>query len=168
MKNKRRYFIFSSFSYTENPQPEYLGINCSVVNTWKSRKTDPPSRYIKRICDFLDVGIEWLITEEQKPDLNNLTGNEKELQQHFQKLSEQERIKFIGLGRGGCYFFLLSRYINAVITTNNRVKTSIVFMASPSYVPGGHQKRIHFWNYEPGDGDFCFAETIPFAAKNKN
>ena len=72
---------------------------------FRSRKTDPPSRYIKRICDFLEVGIEWLITEEQKPDLNNLTGNEKELQQHFQKLSEQEQIKLIGLGRGDAISF---------------------------------------------------------------
>lgn len=46
--------------------------------------------------DFLGVSIEWLITGEQKPDLNNLTENEKELLQHFQKLPEREQIKFIG------------------------------------------------------------------------
>ncbi len=75
---------------------DYLGVNKSVIYTWRTRETDPGSEFILRICDFLNITIEWLITGKEKPDTNNLTENEKELLQHFQKLPDREQIKFIG------------------------------------------------------------------------
>lgn len=75
---------------------EYLGINKSVVYAWRRRETNPPVEYIEQICTLLDVSIEWLVTGKESPTPYNLSENEKELLEHFQKLPEREQIKFIG------------------------------------------------------------------------
>lgn len=80
----------------ESKLAEYLGINKSVVYAWRRRETNPPVEYLEQICTLLNVSIEWLVTGKEKPNTNNLTENEKELLQHFQKLPDREQIKFIG------------------------------------------------------------------------
>lgn len=42
-----------------------LGIKYSVFTTWKTRGTDPPTKYIIRICDFLDVSPDYLLKGEE-------------------------------------------------------------------------------------------------------
>lgn len=39
-----------------------LGVNKSVVSTWKSRKTNPPVEYMVRICDFLSISYDYYLT----------------------------------------------------------------------------------------------------------
>lgn len=43
----------------------FLGIRTSTMATWKTRKTDPPAKYIHRICEFLSVSTNWLLTGEE-------------------------------------------------------------------------------------------------------
>lgn len=80
----------------ESKLAEYLGINKSVVYAWRRRETNPPVEYLEQICTLLDIDIEWLITGKNKSTTSNLTENEKELLEHFQKLPDREQIKFIG------------------------------------------------------------------------
>ena len=40
----------------------FLGINSSSFSTWKKFKRNPPAEYISRICEFLNVSSDWLLT----------------------------------------------------------------------------------------------------------
>ncbi len=72
----------------------YLNINTSVVSTWKSRGTNPPSEYICRICDFLDISIEYLLTGN---NINNksviqFSSEEKEIIKLYNILDDKSKI----------------------------------------------------------------------------
>ena len=44
----------------------HLKIGTSTMTTWKKRNTDPPSKYIVPICDFLDVDPYVVLTGAQR------------------------------------------------------------------------------------------------------
>ena len=48
-----------------------MGINNSTMANWQSRNTDPPSKYIIPICEFLDVSPYYLLTGEDSNKNNN-------------------------------------------------------------------------------------------------
>ena len=45
-----------------------LGIGTSVTTGWKQRNTDPPAKYLTRICEYLDISIEYLLTGDVRLD----------------------------------------------------------------------------------------------------
>lgn len=94
--NKRLFEKMEEKQIKPTKLADFLGINKSVIYSWRTRNTDPGSEFIVQICDCIDVSIEWLITGVEKPDINNLTENEKEMLQYFKKLPDREQIKFIG------------------------------------------------------------------------
>lgn len=69
-----------------------LNVQKSVVSAWKKRKTNPPLEYLVQICEFLGVKV----TEFLEINEDNLTNNEREMLNNFNKLSEREQIKWIG------------------------------------------------------------------------
>ena len=44
---------------------KFLDIQSSTMSTWKTRKKDPPAKYMKKISIFLGVSLEWLLTGEE-------------------------------------------------------------------------------------------------------
>lgn len=46
---------------------DYIGVSKSVVGSWKSRNTNPPVDYIERICELLDISLEYFITGKNTP-----------------------------------------------------------------------------------------------------
>lgn len=70
----------------------YIGINASTMTTWKTRNTDPPAKHLFRICEFLNISLEYLLTgEEQKksPSSPQLNEDESELLNQFKKLDKE-------------------------------------------------------------------------------
>ena len=45
---------------------DYLGIAPNTVSNWKRRNTDPPSKYIVPICDYLKCSERELLAGEKK------------------------------------------------------------------------------------------------------
>lgn len=39
-----------------------LGINYSVFTTWKKRGTEPPTKFLVHICEFLNITLDYLLT----------------------------------------------------------------------------------------------------------
>ena len=75
----------------------YIGINTSTMTTWKSRKTDPPAKYIILICEFLNISPYVLLTgKEKSSSTDNLSENEQEMLNIFSKFNDREQIKLIG------------------------------------------------------------------------
>lgn len=40
----------------------HLGVATSVTTGWKQRGTDPPAKYVVRICEFLGCSISYFLT----------------------------------------------------------------------------------------------------------
>ena len=47
---------------------KYLGVNTSTMANWQTRNTDPPSKYIIPICEFLEISPYYLLTGSE-PDI---------------------------------------------------------------------------------------------------
>lgn len=63
-----------------------LGIQQSVVGSWKARNTDPPAKYLKRICEILDTPVYDILDIE-----SDLTQDEIILLENYRKASAKER-----------------------------------------------------------------------------
>lgn len=83
---------------------KYLNIKSNVFTTWKTRKTDPPTKYLVQICDFLNISLEYLLTGEEKTSkvttiespIKQLTENEKDILEMLDQLSERDQIRLLG------------------------------------------------------------------------
>lgn len=63
-----------SLKYTD--LADLLKINKSVISNWRSRKTDPPAKYIVLICEFLGVSLSFLLSGKETDDFNNTSTRE--------------------------------------------------------------------------------------------
>jgi len=65
-----------------------LGLKTNATTTWKTRNTDPPAKYIVRICEYLEIPIEQLLTGEVRNEENTTILDEREwnLIEHFRAL----------------------------------------------------------------------------------
>ena len=52
-----------------------INVNTSTVTNWKTRNTDPPSRYIIPICEFLGVTPEYLLTGTERSNNANISNS---------------------------------------------------------------------------------------------
>ncbi len=74
-----------------------IGVNTSTTTNWKQRNTDPPSKFLIPICEFLGVTLEYLLTgTDNVQDKSELSANDKELLNLFRQLPERNQIKLIG------------------------------------------------------------------------
>ena len=75
----------------------YIGINASTMTTWKSRKTDPPSKYIILICEFLQVSPYMLLTGHEKSSpTESLSEDQQRLLKMYSLLSDMEKGEILG------------------------------------------------------------------------
>lgn len=91
------------FEYMDSHHLKYtdladkLGINRSVVSTWKSRDKNPPSEYIVQICEFLNVSLSYLLTgKEAAGSDQTLTEGDREVLKLIKDLSEKDKYKIAG------------------------------------------------------------------------
>ena len=48
----------------------HLNVTQGTVSSWKSRQTDPPTKYLSDIANFIGVSVQYLITGEE-PDVKS-------------------------------------------------------------------------------------------------
>lgn len=72
----------------------YIGIKYNVFTTWKTRGTEPPTKFLIQICDFLGVTPYYLLTGKEKS--SSLPEDELELLTYYKELPEREQMKLIG------------------------------------------------------------------------
>ena len=74
-----------------------IGISSSTMTNWKNRGTDPPSKHIIPICEFLNVSPYILLTGKEKSSLTSeLSADEQELLGCFKKLSDKSKGMVLG------------------------------------------------------------------------
>lgn len=71
------------------------GISAGGLSEYENDKKLIGSKVLLALYNEYQINITWILTGERKKDVN-LSKNDKELLEHFQKLPEREQIKFIG------------------------------------------------------------------------
>lgn len=79
-----------------------LGVTTSTTTTWKQRGTDPPAKYLCRICEFLECSLEYLLTGsdaaheiKKRPD-PEMSRNGREMLALYEQLPEREQLLILG------------------------------------------------------------------------
>lgn len=87
--NERMFKLMEEKHIKPSNLANVLEISKSVVSTWKSRGTNPPIEYVERICELLEVNIEYFITGKRGND--TYTEAEKKMLINYRKLSEKKK-----------------------------------------------------------------------------
>lgn len=75
---------------------EYIGLSTSAVSDWKKKGTNPAAENISAIADYLNLSIEYLLTGVEKKSYSaELSSDERELLQIFNKLSDKSKGKVL-------------------------------------------------------------------------
>jgi transcriptional regulator with XRE-family HTH domain len=97
--------IMDDKSLNQSDLCKALSIKDSTFSTWKARGTDPPAKYLLRICEFLNVSVDYLLgrTDEQNsPQVNVNSTNQLdettgELVTVFKGLKFSDKVKVMSL-----------------------------------------------------------------------
>lgn len=81
---------------------EKIGISTSTLSTWLSKNRDIPPEHLIPICEFFDISLEWLLTESNREEPQQIP-NKQDWLDLFNQLTEHEKIE--------CYRFIKG-YIN--------------------------------------------------------
>jgi transcriptional regulator with XRE-family HTH domain len=81
-------------SYNQKEISALLRISEDSLTRYTQEKQSPKAETLIKLCELLNVSINWLLTGEEEEKLNK---NEKELLNAFRKLPEREQIKLIGI-----------------------------------------------------------------------
>lgn len=71
---------------------EYVGISRAAISDWKSKGTSPTAEYLVKICEFLDISLDYLLTGVE-PMPKELAPDEVELVELYRKLEPTERLE---------------------------------------------------------------------------
>ena len=85
-----------------------LDIQTSTMSTWKTRKKDPPARYMPAIANFLCVSLDYLLTGKERPAVieqpevqePKLSAMDEELLDLFHELPMSKQYEFMGEIKG--------------------------------------------------------------------
>lgn len=91
---ERMFSLIPTTGKKEADLARYLGVGTSQLSNWKSRKTDPPAKYIADICKFLSIDPWYLLTGKQEEKSMQLTEQESILLRRLRSLplDDQEEI----------------------------------------------------------------------------
>lgn len=90
---------FTAYSLSKS-----IGVSTATISNWKQRNTDPPSKCIIPICEFLGCSIEYLLTGEdtgapvviKKEPVPRISENGREMLALYEKLSERDQLLLLG------------------------------------------------------------------------
>lgn len=81
-----------------------LGVGTSQTTNWKQRNSDPPARMIYKICEYLEVSVEYLLTGKDTCVYTNVCNQnlselEELLLRYFRECDIEKRISIIGFSK---------------------------------------------------------------------
>ena len=95
--SQRVFYLLDKQGKKQNQLSKFTGISTSTISAWNKRGTDPAAENISAIADFFEVSTDFLLTgKEKNSSTANLSVNEQEMLEIFQKFNDREQIKLIG------------------------------------------------------------------------
>lgn len=68
--NERMFALLEEQKLQQSDLAKYLNVTNSVITSWKKRGNNPPSKYLVKICDFLNISLNDLLGVERNADEN--------------------------------------------------------------------------------------------------
>lgn len=97
--SERLFMLLEEKSKKSTDLASLLEVGTGQISTWKKRNTDPPAKYIPRICEFLDVSYEYLLTGREASISPTLV-NDNEWLALIHSLPSEAQIEFRGELKG--------------------------------------------------------------------
>ena len=89
--SQRVFHLLAKQGKKQNELSDFTGISTSTISAWNTRGTNPAADTISAIADFFDVSTDYLLTGTEKSSpTENLSENELEMLEEFQKFNERE------------------------------------------------------------------------------
>ncbi len=108
--SQRIFNILKEKNLSQKDLSEHTGISPAAISSWKSRKTNPSSDKIMKICEFLEVSPFYLLTGESESNARNLlltdsadsyhttvSKEELDLLRMFHQISDLEKGRILGI-----------------------------------------------------------------------
>ena len=89
--SERIFYLLETKNLKKADLSKATGIKSNTISDWETKKTNPQSDKIARICDFLEVSCDYLLTGKESTP-HYLTVNEKRMLSIFKELSEREQL----------------------------------------------------------------------------
>lgn len=96
--SERLFYLLDSKQLKSSELANILGVGTGQISTWKKRNTDPPSKFIPQICEFLGVTYQYLLTGENSSDL--LNDSDQEWLSLIHQLPIEAQLEFKGELKG--------------------------------------------------------------------
>ena len=94
---ERIFYILNEREIMAKDLADAIGVSKSVVSSWKTRGSNPPAELLVKICGFLNISLEYLLTgETDTKSPNKLTPGEQAIYEQVHPLSEAEKYKIAG------------------------------------------------------------------------
>lgn len=123
---ERMFTIMENKNFKSVELAAVIGINTSVISTWKKRNNNPPAEYLFRICEFLDVSLSYLVTGSEAPTYNVSSNFDcVQFENTSQKIDYHNRVLYLKTDT------IFSRYREA----REAAGVSIQEAATCSYIP---------------------------------
>ncbi len=77
---------------------EIFNVAQNTVSQWETGKRDPDTATLKKIADFFDVSVDYLLgndIEEAKKEIANAVADDKELYEFWNELKEREDLQIL-------------------------------------------------------------------------
>ena len=111
----------------------FIDINTSTMANWKTRNTDPPTKYLVPICEFLGVTPEFLLTG--KETALKISKEDEEWLKLIHSLPVDVRMEIKGEMKG-----YLKYMEKSVAADNSKTGTDNLGKSYPSNGAGGNVK----------------------------
>lgn len=89
--SERLFYLLEKENLKSSDLANILGVGTGQISTWKKRNTDPPSKFIAQICEFLNIEPNYLLTGKGNVEksLNTSDMSNRILSKNIKKLRTQ-------------------------------------------------------------------------------
>ena len=106
---------FTAYSLSKS-----IGVSTATISNWKQRNTDPPSKCIIPICEFLGVSSDYLLTGKERNSKQDILSEDSEWLALIHQLPHDAQLEFRGELKG--YIKCLKRQEEATVEPLKKAK----------------------------------------------
>lgn len=84
---QRIFELLANQNKKQSELAEYVGISRAAISDWKSKGTTPTAEFLVKICEFLNISLDYLLTGKESTP-KEITVEQQELLSLWDKLDD--------------------------------------------------------------------------------